>query len=50
MLNPVLSILNFREHSLYSQFLEEAIEDEDEFIELSEYTQYEQFLTWLEDN
>lgn len=50
MINPVLSTKNFREHSLYQQFLFEAVEDEDDYLELGEYVQYEMFLTWLEDN
>lgn len=53
-LNVLLSQQNFREHSLYTTFLfclsELGFEDEAEYHELSNYEQYETFLTWLEDN
>lgn len=49
-LNVVLNVHNFREHSLFPEFLEHLEEsnvvDPDEG---EEYTMYEMFLTWLED-
>lgn len=58
-LNVLLSQSNFKEHSLYQTFLfslpDLGFADEDEYhelsnYELSNYEQYETFLTWLEDN
>jgi len=53
-LNVLLSQSNFKEHSLYQTFLfslpDLGFADEDEYHELSNYEQYETFLTWLEDN
>lgn len=49
MLNPVLSQQNFRDHSLFPDFLEYWDEHAIDPDDASEYELYEAFLTWLED-
>jgi len=48
MLNIVLNLRNFREHSLFDEFRGE-MEETLCAADLSEYELYEEFLTWLED-
>lgn len=51
MLNPTLSLNNFKEHSLFPEFMEyiEKQSEVDCLDESEEYILYESFLTWLED-
>ena len=48
MLNVVLSVQNFREHSLFHEFMEQVGNDMLHY-DPSEYELYEEFLTYLED-